>query len=261
MTPSFKSYAVREVHGGAIADSPSAMRKPKPLTYRGGWPLGAAGSDSSFSIQGRSLETTTRMPRVGSTAAPPQLAPPLLPGICTLPRKLGGVNNPSLRALRIMSRKRARSAALRYGLRSSTVNFWRENGGGFTGNGCVGDVFSSGTSEAGTGRSSTGQSGFPVSRSNTQTKPCLVTCATTSVFLPAWRKGNRFGGVGGAVMGIARRETWEGRSVAARRVGWVQSPPHTRNRRAAPFGNARWPPMTFSIITPLPPPNYCPFAT
>src|ERR1039457_2227999 len=149
MTPSFKSYAVREVHGGAIADSPSAMRKPKPLTYRGGWPLGAAGSDSNFSIQGRSLETTTRMPRVGSTAAPPQLAPPLLPGICTLPRKLGGVNNPSLRALRIMSRKRARSAALRYGLRSSTVNFWRENGGGFTGNGCVGDVFSPGTAVGG----------------------------------------------------------------------------------------------------------------
>ena len=30
------------------------------------------------------------------------------------------------------------------GLRSSAVNFWRANGGGFDGNGCVGQVFFSG---------------------------------------------------------------------------------------------------------------------
>src|SRR5690349_23076569 len=143
IVPSFKSYAVSEVHGGLIADRPSlAIMNPNPLTYREGF----AGSRSSFKIQGTSFDTTTSVPRPGSTAAPPQFAPPLLPGICTVPRKLGGVNSPSLRALSIMSRKRARSSALRYGERSSTVNFWREKGGGFTGNGCVGDVFSPGTS-------------------------------------------------------------------------------------------------------------------
>ena len=42
----------------------------------------------------------------------------------------------------------------------------RSYGGGFVGNGCVGDVHSPGTSDAGTGRSSIGQSGSPVTRSN-----------------------------------------------------------------------------------------------
>src|SRR5258707_94361 len=96
ITPSFKSYAVREVHGGLIADNPSlAIMKPKPLTYRGGPSLGAAGSGSSLRMHGTSLETTTSVPWVGSTDAPPQFAPPLLPGISTVPRKLGGVNSPS----------------------------------------------------------------------------------------------------------------------------------------------------------------------
>ena len=61
-------------------------------------------------------------------------------------RRPGGVNSPSLRALRISSRKRARSCGVRYGLRSSTVNFCRANGGGLVGNGCVGQVCSPGMS-------------------------------------------------------------------------------------------------------------------
>src|SRR5205809_7614746 len=36
-------------------------------------------------------------------------------------------------ALPISSRKRARSCGSRYGFRSSAVNFWRANGGGFVG--------------------------------------------------------------------------------------------------------------------------------
>ena len=60
-------------------------------------------------------------------------------------RRPGGVNSPSLRALRMSSRKRARSAgSSMYGLRSSAVNFCRAKGGGFAGNGCVGQVSSSG---------------------------------------------------------------------------------------------------------------------
>ena len=40
----------------------------------------------------------------------------------------------------------------------------RASGGGFTGNGCVGDVASPGTSLDGTGRSSTPKMGSPVRR-------------------------------------------------------------------------------------------------
>ena len=40
-------------------------------------------------------------------------------------------------------------------------------GGGFVGNGCVGDVCSPGTVDCGTGRSSIGHTGLPVARSNT----------------------------------------------------------------------------------------------
>ena len=61
-----------------MADSPSlAIMKPNPLRYRSSSLLSA----SSFSSDGRSFETTTSVPFDGSTAAPPQLAPPLLPGI------------------------------------------------------------------------------------------------------------------------------------------------------------------------------------
>jgi len=50
------------------------------------------------------LLTTYIVPFVGSTAVLPQLAPPLWPGIEIEPWKLGGVNNPSLRAVLNISR-------------------------------------------------------------------------------------------------------------------------------------------------------------
>ena len=53
------------------------------------------------------------------------------------------------------------------GLRSFSVNYWRANGGGAVGNGCVGDVTLAGMSDFGTGRSSIGHSGLPVTRSKT----------------------------------------------------------------------------------------------
>src|SRR5947209_3577092 len=106
------------------------------------------------------------MPVSGSAAAPPQLLPPSSPGISIASRlALGGVKTPSLRALRNSSRKRAFSAPSTYGFRSSTLNLSREKGGGFVGNGCVGDDSSPGTSLFGTARSSIGQRGSPVTRS------------------------------------------------------------------------------------------------
>src|SRR5438105_4476565 len=99
-------------------------------------------SVSSFSIAGKSLETTYKRPDSGSIAAPPQFAPPLLPGIWIVLRPLGGVKRPWFEALRMSSRNLARSSGDRYGERSSTVKLCRANGGGLVGNGCVGHVFS-----------------------------------------------------------------------------------------------------------------------
>ena len=79
---------------------------------------------------------------------------------------------------------------------SFSVNDWRANGGGVVGKGCVGDDCSPGMSDCGTGRSSIGQIGAPVTRSNTNTKPCFVGCATTSRCRPFWRMVRSFGAVG-----------------------------------------------------------------
>ena len=71
-----------------------------------------------------------------------------------------------------------------YGLRSFSVNDWRPNGGGFVGNGCVGDSSSFGISDFPTGRSSIGQSGSPVTRLKTYRNPVFPACATMSTFCP-----------------------------------------------------------------------------
>src|SRR5580692_6829238 len=102
-----------------------------------------------------------------------------------LPRKLGGVNNPSLRELLSSSRIAAFSASVAYGLISFSVKDWRANGGGFVGNGCVGELHSPGTSDWGTTLSSMGHKGSPVIRLNTYRNPNLVGWAIASTFLPS----------------------------------------------------------------------------
>ena len=52
----------------------------------------SASSNSSLSMAGRSLDTTYSKPLLGSAAAPPKFAPPLLPGISIVFCKPGGVN-------------------------------------------------------------------------------------------------------------------------------------------------------------------------
>jgi hypothetical protein len=112
------------------------------------------------------------------------------------PRKLGGVNNPSLREFINSSRMAARSASVARGLMSFSVNDWRANGGGLVGCGCVGELHSPGTSDCGTGRSSIGHKGLPVTRSKTNRKPNLVACATTSTFFPLCLTVSSFGATG-----------------------------------------------------------------
>ena len=61
---------------------------------------------------------------------------------------------------------------------------WRAYAGGLVGNGCVGDVFSIGTSDCGTGFSSIGHTGWPVMRSNTYKYACLLGEATALIARP-----------------------------------------------------------------------------
>ena len=126
------------------------------------------------------------MPAPGFDAVLPQLVPPTAPGTTALSASAGGLNKP-VRAFEMRSRQAARSASLmRYGVRSPGFTTWRAEGGNEE-NGCVGQACSPGTSLFGTGRSSMGHTGSPVTRSNTNTKPCLVACATASMRLPPLR--------------------------------------------------------------------------
>ena len=74
---------------------------------------------------------------------------------------------------------------------------WSSNGGGFVGNGWVGErrspsrlVFVS------TARSSIGQTGSPVTRSKTYVYPCLLTCAIALMSRPSTVISRRLGWVG-----------------------------------------------------------------
>src|SRR5207244_12571764 len=109
----------------------------------------------------------------------PQLAPPRPPGKVSVlgadapsARNRQGVNGPALYTPPTRSTRSAQafacsgvvSAAV---TRSSGLYVFRASGGGFTGNGCVGNASSPGTSLVGTGRSSTPKIGRPVSRFRT----------------------------------------------------------------------------------------------
>src|SRR6187397_1053775 len=105
------------------------------------------------------------MPVAGSTAAPDQFAPPVVPGRTSVPWTDGGVNNGPVLNPSIAFSAIARISGVK-SARSLTVTPWYSNGAGFEGKGCVVEAFSPGTSDAGTGFSSIGQIGVPVTRSN-----------------------------------------------------------------------------------------------
>ena len=117
---------------------------------------------------------TYRIPVSGSTAAPPQSAPPTTPGICSVPRVPPGDSSTSEGAVKsgpLTYCSKTASASCRSSgvksIRSSTLVPCWSKGGGFVGNGWVAAYHSPGTSPGGTGRSSMGQIGSPVTRSKT----------------------------------------------------------------------------------------------
>ena len=58
------------------------------------------------------------------------------------------------------------------------------NAGGLVGTGCVAEVFSPGTFDAGAGFSGIGHTGFPVTRSSKNNSPILLIAATAGMVLP-----------------------------------------------------------------------------
>src|SRR5205823_1682694 len=69
----------------------------------------------------------------------------------------------------------------------------RASGGGFSGNGCVDDVFSPGAVLCGTRRSSIPKRGSPVTRSNMNSSPIFVISATAGIVLPSFTESNNVG--------------------------------------------------------------------
>src|SRR5215813_14102735 len=143
--------------------------------------LDRAGSLTSAPTPGFVTDATYRNPVSGSTAAPCQFAPPVNVGNINTPLNpfdpatMGGVKSgPSLYWDAILSASAFTSGVK--SIRSSRLTPCRSNAGGLVGNGCVGDVFSPGTSDCGTGRSSIGHTGLPLVRSSTNRKPFLFGC-------------------------------------------------------------------------------------
>ena len=64
---------------------------------------------------------------------------------------------------------------------------------GLDGNGCVGDVFSPGTSDCGTGVPTIGQTGWPVTRSKHVELACLLGDATALIARPSTLMSMRIG--------------------------------------------------------------------
>ena len=140
-----------------------------------------------------SIEFTYRVPVVGSKEPPPQFDPPFVPGNITVGfSPIGSYMRPSTTASLIISMHCARDSGVTFVISSSFMDC-RANGGGFTGNGCVGQDSSPGIELLGTGRSCTSNSGLPVSRSSRKTKPVLVACATASTCLPFAPHGDEHG--------------------------------------------------------------------
>jgi hypothetical protein len=165
--------------------------------------LSGIGGGTSAVTLGEVTEGIYMTPVSGSTAAPPQFAPPTQPGIrivpCfpSTPFTVGGVNmGPYTKSSRIASAS-ARSSGVK-SIRSSVVMPWWSKGRGQVGKGCVSAATSPGTFDGGTGRSSIGHRGSPVSRSNAKTNACLVTWATAFTGRPSIMTSSTLGAAGGS---------------------------------------------------------------
>src|SRR4029077_1335574 len=147
-------------------------------------------------VQAISLAFTYNTPEFGSRADPPHSAPPSNPGKSTvaLPT-MNGTNCPSLRNDLNCSSAHWCACGVRV-VNISAVNNCRAYGAGFNENGCIVAATSPSTVLGGPRRYSIGKSGAPLARSNRNTKPCLVVCATASMLCPSRLTVTSVGGDG-----------------------------------------------------------------
>ncbi len=105
------------------------------------------------------------------------------PGLNLLTGETGAGKSILIDALVLLLGGKASSDVVRFGAEKAVL-------------GCVFESTSPGTVEAGTGCSSMGHTGFPVTRSNTKRKACLVGCATALMRFPSTVMSSRFGAAG-----------------------------------------------------------------
>src|SRR3954454_12794598 len=145
-------------------------------------------------IDPRQLVLTKIRCRFGSNATPPQFPPPIVEGKTLEPPARKGVYGPLFGYLF----SRSAQNFLLSGESSASSDsdmLLRASGGGFNGNGCVGQLFSPGTSLAGTGLSSAPKIGMPVILFKIKRSPILVVSATAGM---VWPFRIRVSNVGGA---------------------------------------------------------------
>src|SRR5689334_17163961 len=107
------------------------------------------------SICPKLLALTYNNPRAGSKEPPPQLPPPWRPGKLIVGDSASGRNGPPKRGLCCSMNERQYASSSGVTVATSAIEkVCRANGGGLSGNGCVGEARSPGTSLDGTGRSS-----------------------------------------------------------------------------------------------------------
>src|SRR5713226_8554436 len=134
----------------------------------------------------------------GSYDPPGQFVPPLaVPSVSVAkgPSTLlstGGVYTGPILYFAIIVCARSRIAGVK-SIRSLIEIPLRLYAGGLVGNGCVGAYHSPGTVPFSTGFSTIGHTGFPVTRSSTYRKPCLLGCATALIARPSTVMSARIG--------------------------------------------------------------------
>src|SRR5579862_3971293 len=161
-SPVFTLIANNSPHGGGWQGHPVAGLTMFPALLRLNGtpgvspplPFCAPGVGAAMRVTSpRSCELMKKYPSLGSKLPPPQLNPPSGPGNTTVLVMRTGANGPSFCAPLKRSSQYLRCSGVNDAI-SSGFQVMRASGGGFSGNGWVGEYHSPGTSPFATGRSS-----------------------------------------------------------------------------------------------------------
>ena len=150
IVPRFRSIATRWPYGGLSSGRPSmnsALVSPTRVSSASTSDARGFAADRS-GFPSRAMFAwfdvfTNSTPLAGSNAPPPQFAPPISPGRCTVPCSVGGVNSGPIRYFASSCCAAAFSSGVQ-SIASSSVTPCSVIAGGLVGNGCVGHACSPG---------------------------------------------------------------------------------------------------------------------